>query len=225
MSTAPLLRGGLLSPHTRAAARRGRGPRRLAAHPAQRTHQARWRQEAVDPGDAPHALQALLGLDGDCAQRPPEASRGHRHLDAGPRRPGRSPPPVWPRAARLSPGRAGTGWHIPWAGGGACTGGREARASVRGVRVLVAGGCLERPQRLPRELVQVRGTDGAAALGLGAAPRRGPGRRQLVEEQGGEARVLGEQGHRWSVPGARTQPGSSPPTAPGQLMLWPPHNP
>ena len=73
-----------------------RGP---PAHRTQGTHQARWRQEAVDPGDAPHALQALLGLDGDRAQGPAQASGRHRHLDAGPGRPGQPLPPVGPRPA------------------------------------------------------------------------------------------------------------------------------
>lgn len=46
-------------------------------------------------------------------------------------------------------------------------------------------------QRFPSELVQVRGTDVAAALRVRAARRLNPRRRELVKKQGGEARILG----------------------------------
>lgn len=118
------------------------GTRRPATHPAARTHQAGWRQEAVDPRDAPHALQALLGLDGDGAQGSAQAGRGHRHLDAGPRRPGQPLPLVRPCPARLPPRRARRHGRIPRAGPGAGTGGHEARASMGGVRGVAAGGSL-----------------------------------------------------------------------------------
>lgn len=181
---------------TWATVRGGRGApsRSPAAHPARGTHQARRRQEAVDPGDAPHALQALLGLDGDGAQGPAQASGRHRYLDTAPSRPGRPLPLVGPHSARLPPWRAGRHGCIPRAGHGA-------GAPSRRVGVLAAGRCLEQPQGLPRELVQACGTDVAAALGLRAARRQGSRCRQLVEQQGGEARVLG--GHGTKVVRAR----------------------
>lgn len=189
------------------------GPRRPATHPAARTHQAGWRQEAVDPRDAPHALQALLGLDGDCAQGSAQAGRGHRHLDAGPRWPGQPLPLVRPRPARLPPRRARRHGRVPRAGPGAGAGGHEARASMGGVGGVAAGGSLQQPQGLPRQLGQVRGADVTAALSLRAAGGQDPGGRQLVEEQRREARVLGrEQGTKRLVPGAQDPaPGPHPP--------------
>lgn len=43
-------------------------------------------EQSVDPGDAPHALEVLLRLNGDRAQRSAELPSCHRHLDAGLRR-------------------------------------------------------------------------------------------------------------------------------------------
>ena len=63
-----------------------------------------------------------------------------------------------------------------------------------GIGVLPAGGRLQQPQGLPGELVQVGGTDVTSALALRAACGQGARRRELVEKQRGEARVLGEQG-------------------------------
>lgn len=77
---------------------------------------------------------------------------------------------------------------------------------MRAVKVLAASRGLEQPQGLPRELVQVGGTDVAAALGLGAVGRQSPRRRELVQEQSGEARVLGKKGQvvRAGAPGPGT---------------------
>lgn len=183
--------------------------------PHEGTHQAGRGQKAVDPGDAPHALQALLGLDGDRAERPAQASRRHRHLDAGPHGPGQPLPPV-----RRPPGRARHCRSIPRAGHGA-------GASMRGVQVLPAGGGLQQPQGLPRELVQVGGADGAAALSLRVARRQGPGHWELVEQQSREARVLGKKGQCQS-PGARpAAPPSLPvrPRRPQPRILHPPQAP
>ena len=68
------------------------------------THRAWLREEVVDVGDAPHALQVLLGLDGDRAHRPRQLTPAHRHLDAG----------LWARRQR----RDGRGRGIGRGGGG-----------------------------------------------------------------------------------------------------------
>lgn len=47
-----------------------------------KTYRSRLRQEVVDPGDAPHALEVLLCLNGDSAQGSTELPSCHRHLDA-----------------------------------------------------------------------------------------------------------------------------------------------
>lgn len=40
-------------------------------------------EQSVDLGDAPHALEVLLRLNGDRAQRSAKLPSCHRHLDAG----------------------------------------------------------------------------------------------------------------------------------------------
>lgn len=47
------------------------------------TYQLRLREEVVDPGYAPHALEVLLCLDGDGAQGSSELLSCHCHLDTG----------------------------------------------------------------------------------------------------------------------------------------------
>ena len=59
------------------------------------THRARLREEVVDARDAPHALQVLLGLNGDRAHGAGQLPSSHGHLDAG----------LWPRRRRRDGGR------------------------------------------------------------------------------------------------------------------------
>lgn len=48
-----------------------------------KTYWFRLREEVVDPGDAPHALEVLLCLDGDGADGSSELPSCHCHLDTG----------------------------------------------------------------------------------------------------------------------------------------------
>lgn len=50
---------------------------------ALKIYRSRLREEVIDSGDAPHALEVLLSLDGDGVQGPVELPSCHRHLDAG----------------------------------------------------------------------------------------------------------------------------------------------
>lgn len=192
------------------------------------THQARRREEAVDPRDAPHALQALLSLDGDRAQRPSKTRRCHRHLDTGPGGPGQPLGPVWPGSAWLPPCRTCWSWRVPRAGRGA--GGCDVRASVGDVEVLVAGRGLQQVHGLPCELLQVCGADVTAVLGLWATGWQGPRCWELVKKQGGEARILrtARDKGRVSAWGGRAGTQSPPALSPSmksRAPAWPPHHP
>ena len=48
-----------------------------------KTYRFRLREEVVDPGDAPHALEVLLCLDGDGTRGSSELPSCHRNLDTG----------------------------------------------------------------------------------------------------------------------------------------------
>lgn len=47
-----------------------------------KTYRFRLRDVVVDPGDAPHALEVLLCLNGDGAHGSTDLPSCHRHLDA-----------------------------------------------------------------------------------------------------------------------------------------------
>lgn len=68
------------------------------------TYQLGLREKVVDPGYAPHALEVLLGLDCDGAQRSRELPSCHCHLDTG----------LWPWSASCVLGPAWYPMALPY---------------------------------------------------------------------------------------------------------------
>lgn len=148
---------------------------------SKKTYHFGWRQEVVYPGDAPHALQVLLRLDGNSAEGSAHLTSRHRHLDArlghgrdlGALQPGRGPAPLH-QGQRRAGGRLAFGellradaggrpsesnWLRQEGGGGSGGGGGRCRH----VGAEGEDGSVQRPQGLLPQLVERRGAHLATA--------------------------------------------------------------